>query len=86
MKAAAGGSSNSAKLFVDYVQLTGKDMAVDKTGLQQAITSATTYYGKGTGNGAASLKIAIDAAQKVADDTNTDIITVLENPTRSRRT
>ena len=78
MKAAAGGSSNSAKLFVDYVQLTGKDMAVDKTGLQQAITSATTYYGKGTGNGAASLKIAIDAAQKVADDTNTDIITVLE--------
>jgi len=78
MKAAAGGSSNSAKLFVDYVQLTGKDMAVDKTGLQQAITSATTYYGKGTGNEAASLKIAIDAAQKVADDTNTDIITVLE--------
>ena len=78
MKAAAGGSSNSAKLFVDYVQLTGKDMAVDKTGLQQAITSATTYYGKGTGNGAASLKIAIDATQKVADDTNTDIITVLE--------
>lgn len=78
MKAAANGSANSAKLLVDYVQLLGEDMAVDKSVLESTIASANTYYGDGTGNGAADLKTAIDTAQGVVDDESVDLITVLE--------
>lgn len=78
MKAASGGSANSAKLLVDYVQLLGENMTVDKSGLQSAITSANTYYGDGTGNEAAALQTAITAAQAIYDNAEADLITVLE--------
>ena len=78
MKAASNGSANSAKLLVDYVQLLGENTTVDKSVLEATITSATTYYADGKGNGAADLKAAIDAAQSVVDDEGADLITVLE--------
>lgn len=80
MKAAAGGSANTAKLVVDYVQLLGSNMDVNgvKADLQEAITSATSYYGNGTGEGAADLQTAINAAQSVYDNAEADVITVLE--------
>ena len=80
MKAAAGGSANTAKLAVDYVQLLGSNMDVNgvKADLQEAITSATSYYGNGTGEGAADLQTAINAAQSVYDNAEADVITVLE--------
>lgn len=78
MKAAPNGSANSAKLVVDYVQLLGQDMAVDKTELGELITTATALYGEGTGNGADALKTAIDAAQGVNNNADADIIAVLE--------
>ncbi len=78
MVATSGGSANSAKLCIDYVQLLVENMAVDKSSLQAAITSANDYYGAGNGNGAAALKSAIDAAQAVADDSSVDMVSVLE--------
>ena len=78
MKAAPDGSANTAKLVVDYVQLLGQDMAVDKTELGELITTATALYGEGTGNGADALKTAIDAAQGVNNNADADIIAVLE--------
>lgn len=78
MKAAAGGSVNSAKLVIDYVQLLGENMSVDKSSLSTTLTSANKYYGDGTGNEAAALKSAIDTAQGIYNDANVDMITVLE--------
>ena len=77
MKAPSGGSANSAKLLIDYVQLLGSDMDV-KADLQAAITSATAYYGDGTGEGAADLLAAIEIAQGVYDNAEVDAISVLE--------
>ena len=78
MVATSGGSANSAKLCIDYVQLLVENMAVDKSSLLAAITSANDYYGAGNGNGAAALKSAIDAAQTVADDSSVDMVSVIE--------
>lgn len=78
MKAPAGGSGNAAKLVVDYVQLVGDNLTVDKSDLQDAIASATQYYGDGGGHGASDLKSVIDAAQLVMDQADADIIAVLE--------
>ena len=66
MKAAAGGSANTAKLVVDYVQILGENVAADKSQLNATIASANKYYGNGNGNGAADLKSAITAAQTIA--------------------
>ncbi|MBQ9640363.1 MAG: hypothetical protein IJV06_02195 [Bacteroidaceae bacterium] len=78
MKAAANGSANSAKIFIDYVKLEGTDMAVDKTELEQTIRTALEYYGDGSGNEAESLLKAITAAQTTDRDETADIISVLE--------
>ena len=78
MKAPAGASGNAAKLLVDYVQLLGENMTVDKSALQASIASGNSYYGDGSGNDAATLLAAITAAQSVNDDTDADIIAVLE--------
>lgn len=77
MIAAAGGSANSAKLCVDYVQILAKDMAVDKNPLKTALATANNKYGDGKGQGAADLKSAIDAAQGVYDNAEADAIAVL---------
>ena len=81
MKAAAGGSSNTAKLVIDYIRITGEDMAVDKTLLNEAIAKATACYADGNGNGAEELKKEITAAQAVADNANASILDVLEATT-----
>lgn len=80
MKAAEGGSANSAKLVVDYVQLLGQDMDVQavKTQLEGIITTAKNYYGEGQGNGAAALKSAIDAAQATLDSDAAELTAVLD--------
>ena len=78
MKAASGGSANSAKLVVDYVQIMGENMQIDKTELGKVIASATSYYGDGTGVDAATLKAAIDAAQAIYDNAEANLIEVLE--------
>lgn len=62
------GNASSPHLFVDNVKLLY--YGIDKTDLNAAIAEATTLYGEGTGNDAAALKSAIDAAQVVADNTN----------------
>lgn len=77
-KAAAGGSSNSANLIIDYVQLLVKDMTVDKSQLKSNLTQANTLYGDGTGIGADSLKSAIDSAQLVYDNAESSMPEVLE--------
>lgn len=77
-QAAANGSANSAKISVDYVKLLAADMAVNKTALNSALTTANNLYGDGTGNGAAELKAAIDAAQAVYDDASVTMLTVLQ--------
>lgn len=73
-----GGSAGSANLVIDYVQLMVEDMGVDKTSLQTLLNTANKLYGDGTGDGAADLKAAIDAAQAVYDNADVDMITVLE--------
>ena len=78
MKAAPNGSDNSAKLVVDYVQLLGQNMAVDKSELSAVIASAQKYYGDGTGNDAVALKTAIEAAQGVIENGDADMIAVLK--------
>lgn len=78
MKAAANGSANSAKLLIDYVQLLGENMTVDKSMLESTIASANNYYGNGTGNEATALKSAIDEAQDVVDNSSADLIAVLD--------
>ena len=77
-QAAAGGSAGSANLLIDYVQLLGEDMAVSKTALKSALTSANKLYGNGDGIGAAELKAAIDAAQQVYDNAEATMPEVLE--------
>jgi len=79
MKAASGGSANSAKLLVDYVQIMGENMQIDKTELGKIIASANSYYGDGSGEGAADLKSAIDAAQAIYDNAESNLIEVLES-------
>ncbi|MGM9708249.1 MAG: hypothetical protein ACI3ZB_01375 [Prevotella sp.] len=78
MKAAEGGSANSAKLVVDYVQLVGEDMAVDKTELLATIATANSLYADGSGVGAQELLAAITAAQAVADAADAGVVDVLE--------
>ena len=77
MKAAAGGSGNSAKLLVDYVQLLGENMSVDKTILTNAITNANKLYNE-TAHEAVKLKEAIDAAQNVYDNADADMTAIVE--------
>ncbi len=78
MKAADGGSTNTAKLVIDYIKLIGENMVVDKTTLNSSITSANKYYGDGTGNGAAALKTAIDVAQAISDNADATLVEVLD--------
>lgn len=78
MKATEGGSANSAKLVVDYVQLVGEDMAVDKTELLATIATANSLYADGSGVGAQELLAAITAAQAVADAADAGVVAVLE--------
>lgn len=70
-------SDNAANLVIDYVQLLATTMDA-KSVLNTTLTSANKYYGDGTGNEAAALKSAIDAAQAVYDNETADIITVLD--------
>ena len=77
MKAASGGSANSAKLIVDYVQLLGTDLAVDKTILNSALKTANNRYNE-TGKEAAALKSVIDAGQAVYDNADADMQSVLD--------
>ena len=77
-KAASGGSANSAALLIDYVQILGESMTVDKTTLNSNLNTANKLYGDGTGIGAESLKSAIDQAQAVSDDAATTMPDVLE--------
>lgn len=76
-KAGGGGSANSAKLVIDYVQLIGENMTIDKTTLSERLSEANSFYGDGTGTDADLLKAAIDEAQKVYDDATADLETVL---------
>lgn len=78
MKATEGGSANSAKLVVDYVQLVGEDMAVDKTELLATIATANSLYADGSGVGAQELLAAITAAQAVAYAADAGVVDVLE--------
>ena len=73
-QAGENGSGNSANLVIDYLKLTATDIdlseitAEQKAQLQSVISSANSYYGDGSGNQAATLKAAIDAAQQVYDN------------------
>lgn len=77
-KAVANGSINSANLLVDYVQLAGSNMTVNKTTLRTALTKANNLYGTGEGIGAADLKTVIDASQAVLDQSDATMPQVLE--------
>ncbi|MBO4641929.1 MAG: hypothetical protein J5661_03580 [Bacteroidaceae bacterium] len=78
MKAAENGSANSAKLVIDYVQIIGQDMAVDKGTLEADLTTANKLYGDGTGNDAEALKAAIETAQETMNDEAAQVMEVLE--------
>ena len=77
-KSASGGSANSANLVIDYVQILGKDMAVDKSELKASISVAEKLYGEGTGVGADVLKSVLDAASSVCDSETTTMVEVLD--------
>ena len=77
MKAASGDSKNSAKLIVDYVQLLGTNMTVDRTILNTALKAANKLYNE-TGKEAAALKSVIDAGQAMYDNTDADMQGVLD--------
>lgn len=77
-KAAANGSANSANLAIDYVQLLGENMTVNKTSLNYYISQAKKEYGDGSGNGADKLKEAIDAASAVATNSSATMPEILE--------
>jgi large subunit ribosomal protein L9 len=66
-KAGGGGSANSAKLVIDYVQLIGENMTIDKTTLSERLSEANSFYGDGTGTDADLLKAAIDEVLKEED-------------------
>ncbi len=78
-QAGGQGSANSAKIVVDFVKLLrdtpiGKaDVDVWKEKLSSVITESWTLYGDGSGNEAAALKTAIDAARAVETDVNATI-------------
>ena len=78
MKAAENGSANSAKLVIDYVQIIGQDMAVDKSTLEIDLATAAKLYGDGTGNEAEALKHAIETAQETMDNEAAQVMEVLE--------
>ena len=67
-KAGANGSTNSANLLIDYVQIIGENMVVSKYQITKAITQAKKYY-KEDGIGAEDLKKAMDSAQATYDQT-----------------
>lgn len=77
-KAAGGGSVNSANLVIDYVQLLGQNMTVDKSALSATLTQATNAYGTGTGTGAAALQTAINQARTVYNNSSATMPQVLE--------
>lgn len=70
----SGGSTNSAKIVVDYIKLLrdtpygDADMSVFKSELYDAINQAKALYGDGTGVNASVLNDAITKAQTVYDD------------------
>lgn len=70
------GSSNHAKVLVDYVKLLCVD--IDKSELKTALTAANKAYSDGTGIYATELKAVIDKAQAVYDDTDALATDVLE--------
>lgn len=72
-KAAGSGSGNSANIIIDYLKLTttgdvSELIAGQKAMLLSVISTAQSYYGDGSGNGASALKTAIDEAQGVYDN------------------
>ena len=77
-QAAANGSANSANLVIDYVKIEGTDINA-KPMLQEVIEEANGFYGSGNGVGADELKQAIDAAQAIYNNTEADVLTVLQS-------
>lgn len=67
MKAASGGSAGSAKLSLDYVKLLSYSW--DGSVFEDAVAKATKLYGEGTANGSVALKVVLDAANIVLNDT-----------------
>ena len=61
-----GGSANSAKLSIDYVKILSYSW--DGSIFEDAVEKAVRLYDDGTDNGAAALKVAIDAANVVLND------------------
>ena len=76
-KATSGSSANSANIVIDYVQILGENMVVDKTSLSTNIRVANRLYGTGTGKGADVLKAAIDLAQGVYDNADSSMPDIL---------
>lgn len=76
-KATAGSSANSANIVIDYVQILGENMIVDKTKLNTNLRTANRLYGTGTGKGADVLKAAIDLAQSVYDNADSTMPEIL---------
>lgn len=69
-KAGAQGSTNSANLLIDYVQILGEKMYYSKTNIYIALNNAKKYY-KEDGIGADELKKAMDDAQAVYSQSTT---------------
>lgn len=69
------GSGSHAKVLVDYVKLLCE--SIDKGSLKTTLSTAYSSYGDGTGNGAAELKQAIDAAQYTYDDADATAVEIL---------
>jgi hypothetical protein len=63
---ADGGSANSAKLSIDYIKILSYNW--DGSIFEDAVKKAVRLYDDGTDNGAAALKLAIDAANVVLND------------------
>ena len=77
------GSGSHAKVVLDFVKLLrdtpvgAADADLKKQDLKNELAAANGHYGQGQGNGAASLKTAIDQAQGTYDDANASFDSVL---------
>ena len=74
-KAAAGASTYSANLLIDYVKIVAEKMSVSKRTIQN---TARSLYGTGSGVGAAELKDVWDATVAVFNNTEASNAEVIE--------
>lgn len=77
-KAAGGGSGSSANILIDYVQVLVKSYEDSRNELNVLLNQAVGLYNDGEGKNADLLKVVLDRAKEVYDNTNADLGDILQ--------